>query len=314
MYNRRNATSGRVREEYRHMDYHHCVRCLHKKARGQKKYPISNRDRLDLCNDYVVHLHTDYVWVPKRAWDKLDERACLQPENYPDKVPYADDQHTYAVPVPGTAIHLRLYATDIVTFNPDGSRILRANGHEGPTTLKWLHPCTGSATVGDYKPGLWDKSVWAVLDRHGRRSRFYDGIVLDANDVIETEIKPVPKRGIDKAKAAPWHAAVRHLRKHAAPFVAMLEGLHAPDPLADQLRSDNQYSGEHFWSEERLIEYILTCPEEPDHLFLLQLCMEYRGAAWLLNRLTNTEGNFERHLRTLTKHWIRANALTVVSP
>lgn len=298
MYPQRNATHNRVRKEYRTMDYTIGFMHLTDKAEAQAKTKVEFRTKVNLHANYAVYLHGTHVWVTYKEWKA--RRGALDPKLYADTRDESDDTHTYALPVPGTPVLLKLYRTDIVTFRADGSVVLHANGHEGPTTAKWMNTAT-HVHVGGYKPGAWDPSVWCLRDCYGQLTRFYDGLTLDREGRIISKVKPVIKHGVDRDKMRPWREAVRHLRTLAWPFLTMLEGSTIPRVLLDEVRAKENAD---------TATYVFSRPAEFDPAIVVFLATTY-SQRWVSPNVTlhNVLPRFNASLQRAGKEWIRTHAL-----
>ena len=301
MYRRRGHSSY---SGYDSMNYSKCWRELHSKAEKQARCRIAYRDQVDLHGNYAVHLHGTHVWVRKREWDKLPAADRLKPGNYFESRDYHHDDFCYAIPVPGTPIHLKLHRTDIATLFANGNVVLRAAGWETATTKKWMDTATPSGVrIGNIKPSKWDASEWGVRDRDNRLSRFYDGITLNAAGCIITEIRPFAKSRVDREKMRPFIAACAHFRKLAAPYVELLQGNPLPEAIDEELQRS--------WpSDDVLREHILTLPSEPDMRMIGAMVTSdnYYARNKNLPR-TDAHARFEQNLRRLRAQWTRSNAL-----
>ena len=295
-YNPDHATSQRVRKEYRVMNYTKAFGELTDKAQSQGATKIEYRTKVSLHANYAVHLHGTYRWVRRKDWNK---QRALDPAKYLNTTTEPDKDHTVALPVPGTPVLLKLYRTDIVIFHANGNVVLHANGWEGPTTAKWMNTAT-HVHVGPHKPGAWDPSVWCLRDCYGALTRFYDGLTLDREGRIIGKVRPPIKHGIDRAKAKPWHAACKHLRDLAWPFLTMLEGSTIPRVLLDEVRRQRPNSS--------IAEYVLSYPAEFDPATVIYLATTWQHR--LHDKiLHNVLPRFNASLQRAGKEWIRTHAL-----
>ncbi len=303
MYANHYGNSTRVPGPHRSMNYTNAFAHLQNKAKVQQRFQVKNRARVDLHHRYTVHLHGTHAWVRKKDWDRLGPTTQLNLGEYTDKRSEPDAAYNYAVPVPHTPVVLKLFDTDIVFFRADGSVELHAAGFEGVTTAKWMNTAT-HVRIGNIKPGVWDGCVWGLVDCYGTRTRFYDGLTLDAEGKIISGVRAVAKRGVDRAKAKPWHDAAKHLRALALPFVAMLEGTVIPHALYGPLRQINS---------AEISDYVLSYPQEFDPAMVTYLATTHLQRVYPDRPLRNVLPRFNAALQRAGKSWIRDHALRQIA-
>jgi hypothetical protein len=300
------------------MEYLTAFAYLQQKAQVQGRFRGDFRTRENLHNNYAIHLHGTHVWVSKQEWDKLNkarvssrDHTALDPASYKHTSPIRDETHTYAIPVPGTPVMLRVYQTDVATFNADGRTTLAAGGYQGYVTGKWLD-MVKHVRIRSIRMDKWSPSKWGLTDTAGTLTQFYDGLTLDKDGKIISEVQPFVKHVVDRSKSKPWHDAVRHFRDLVEPFVAMLDETEAPAPVLEAMKQDKTT-----YDSKTIAERIMARPQEIDPVLTTLLCMQswygYSPAAWASNGSNHIVHHamirFESRLRTVGREWTKANAL-----
>jgi hypothetical protein len=304
------------------MNYASAFSYLTDKAKVQGRFRVAFRDRDSLHHNYAIHIHGTHVWVPKKEWDRLRQKressgdmSYLDPKKYLHVSDKETEVHTYAIPVPGTPVMLRVYQTDVATFTADGNVVLRANGWQGQTTAKWLD-MVKHVRIRSIRTDKWTKSRWGLTDTDGTTTLFYDGLTLDRDGKIITEVLPVKKHVIDRAKAKPWHEAVKHFRNLALPFVAMLDGNQVPHPVVEKMKHTQT-----IYDSKQYAAHVLSCPQEIDEVLLVTLCLlrwqGYNAASWAHGNADHTVHNaryrFENRLKQTYREWAKEHALKEVA-
>jgi hypothetical protein len=306
----------------RNMDYQSAFSYLTDKAKVQGRFRVAFRNRDSLHGNYAIHIHGTHVWVPKQEWDKVCRRTLssrsnehLNPASYTHTSPVATETHTYAIPVPGTPVMLRVYNTDVAEFTEDGRVLLRANGWQGPVTAKWLN-YVRHVSIRSIRMDRWSGSKWGISDTTGTLTMFYDGLTLDQNGKIISEVQPFRKRVIDRSKSKAWHDAVRHFRDLTLPFVAMLDGGGPPFPVLETMKVCTTP-----YDDKAFATHILSHPQEIDPVLTTALCLPswqgYNVAAWAGSTgdhvMHNALYRFENRLQRVYRDWVKDHALKHVA-
>lgn len=321
IFERRRRINERRQQQYNlrgTMDYNSAFSYLTDKAKVQGRFRTIFRDRESLHHNYDIHIHGTHVWVPKQEWDKVCKRTLssrsnehLNPASYTHTSPVASEVHTYAIPVRGEPVMLKVYNTDVATFTADGNVVLRANGWQGMVIAKWLDRVK-HVRIRSIRMDKWTSTRWGISDTTGTLTMFYDGLTLDKDGKIITEVQPFVKHVVDRSKAKAWHHAVKHFRDLTLPFVAMLDGGATPMPVLEAMRQDNTV-----YDSKALAERIMAQPQEIDPVLTTLLCMQswygYNPSAWANNNsdhvVHHAMSRFESRLRTIQREWTKANAL-----
>lgn len=109
----------------------------------------------------------------------------------------------------GTHIAVRFHHTDIVRAYPDGTVMIDCNGYAGHITTKThlndaLHLMPG-AVVRMYSSKINSLSQ-CLLYVGNKRYRYYDGITLNREGTVTTDLLPFQARRINKAEVADLNA------------------------------------------------------------------------------------------------------------
>lgn len=292
------------------MDYASTFRQLQEKALRQKHFPIANRTRDSHHYRYAVHLHGTHRWVSKAEWDALPIKHRLDLSKYEHTNKNASERYTYAIPVPGTPVYLKVYHTDVAKWNRDGTTILNAGTWQGHFTKRWLN-YVRYVDLRSVRKDRWMPTTWGMTDRAGTETEFYNGLTLDLTGRIISDVQPIYKHVLDRTKAKVWHEAMKHFRDLTLPFVAMLDGTEAPAPIVEaMLHTTTTFGSAHY------AKHILSHPTEIDPVLTTMLCLQSwyaTPAAWAHgnqnHRCVNAMYRFENRLRVLYRDWARTNAL-----
>jgi hypothetical protein len=91
-------------------------------------------------------------------------------------------------------IHLKLHNTDIITFYPNGHRVLRGGGWaNSQTTQGWWWEAR--IRVGNYRANEWTEpiAVYYPPEQQPRMTPFYDGMRINMYGVLLSQHKPLTK-------------------------------------------------------------------------------------------------------------------------
>jgi hypothetical protein len=309
--NRLDATRRRLDNMRGTMDYQSGFRYLTDKAHTQANYRIVNRD-VDWIYRRAVQVHGTHVWVSKQEWKKhLSSKTRLDPTQYRHTSPIATDVHTYAIPVPGTPVIMKVYNTDVAIMQPNGDTILYAGKWRGYFTQKWLNMLR-HVNVRGIRMDRWSGTEWGLRDAAGTLTMFYDGLTIDKDGKIISEVQPFVKHVVDREKSKPWHAAVKHYRNLSESFVAMLDGVEIPEPILEAMRDSKK-----IYSNEYIAGEILSMPEDLYPVLTVMLCLQrwygHDPKVWSQGDrnhvIHHTQMHFEQRLKQVYREWAKANAL-----
>ena len=99
---------------------------------------------------------------------------------------------------------VRMFGTDLITANPDGTVVIDTGGwYDRPTTILRLNEAFGffeGGSLSMYKQSILSQSQ-PVLRVNGKRYSYYDGITLNEQGEILTELRAFEMKRIDKAES-----------------------------------------------------------------------------------------------------------------
>jgi hypothetical protein len=309
--NRLDATRRRLDNMRGTMDYQSGFKYLQMKAATQARYRIVNRDT-EWIYRRCVQVRGTHVWVSKQEWKgKLSSRDQLDPSTYKHTSPIATEVHTYAIPVPNTPVIMRVYQTDVAIMQPNGDTSLYAGKWRGYFTQKWLNMLR-NVNVRGVRMDRWSGTEWGLTDGAGTLTKFYDGLTLNGNGRIISEVQPFVKHVVDREKSKPWHAAVRKFRESAESFVAMLDGVEVPEPILDVFRTTEKK-----YDNEEIMKYIMSYPEDMSPTLVTAMCLRrwfgVNPKAWADNTgdhiAYHAQINFDDRVRYVVREWLKTNAL-----
>jgi hypothetical protein len=100
---------------------------------------------------------------------------------------------------------VRMFGTDLITAKPDGTVVIDTGGwYDRPTTIVRLNEALNwffnGVSVSMYKQSILSYSQ-PVLRLNGKRYSYYDGITLNEQGEIITELRAFEMKRIDKAES-----------------------------------------------------------------------------------------------------------------
>ena len=99
---------------------------------------------------------------------------------------------------------VRMFGTDLITANPDGTVVIDTGGwYDRPTTILRLNEAFGffeGGSLSMYKQSILSQSQ-PVLRVNGKRYSYYDGITLNEQGEILTPLRAFEMKRIDKAES-----------------------------------------------------------------------------------------------------------------
>jgi hypothetical protein len=101
-------------------------------------------------------------------------------------------------------MRVRMWGTDILTANQDGSVLIDTNGwHDRNTTIVRLNDAL-SMFLDDLRVRMYRSSVFSysqpVLNVDGKRFSYYDGITLNVQGEVTTPLRAFEQKRIDRAE------------------------------------------------------------------------------------------------------------------
>jgi len=99
---------------------------------------------------------------------------------------------------------VRMFGTDLITANPDGTVVIDTGGwYDRPTTILRLNEAFGffdGVSISMYKQSILSYSQ-PVLRVNGKRYSYYDGITLNEQGEILTPLRAFEQKRIDKVES-----------------------------------------------------------------------------------------------------------------
>jgi hypothetical protein len=142
----------------------------------------------------------------------------------------------------GTRI-IRHFHTNIVTEKPNGNFVLNTNGWKSYTTKERLNQYA-PVRIWQEK-GLWYLSSGDYYDKDQTVTNFYDGIELDKDGNLISEVKTIDVKKIEKLKKRIKKFSQKVLTVETLPIPNMGDCLMCRRSIDDKEITD---SNEHLWS------------------------------------------------------------------
>ena len=151
---------------------------------------------------------------------------------------------------------VRMFGTDLITANPDGTVVIDTGGwYDRPTTILRLNEALNwffdGVSISMYKQSILSYSQ-PVLRVNGKRYSYYDGITLNEQGEILTELRAFEMKRIDKAESKEFtNNLIESGFKDAFPLLYAVStpeemeldnyalfGVKIPEMLADSTQAD----------------------------------------------------------------------------